>query len=126
MFCAPVHEALDTKFLRLDENMFSKNNLLRRFILRSMVFGINTLIAALFPFMGDFVNLFGSFTLCPLTFVFPSMIFIKVRRKRSNGVEKVWHWSNIVIFSLLSIVTTASAVRIIINNVRIYHFFADT
>ncbi|KAM0946975.1 putative amino acid transporter, transmembrane domain-containing protein [Dioscorea sansibarensis] len=126
MFCAPIHEALDTKFLRLDEKMFSKDNLFRRFILRSIVFGINTFITALFPFMGDFVNLFGSFTLCPLTFVFPSMIFIKVKGKSSNGVEKVWHWINIVLFSLLSIVTTASAIQIIVSNARIYHFFADT
>ncbi|KAH7664254.1 Amino acid transporters domain-containing protein [Dioscorea alata] len=126
MFCAPIHEALDTKFLRLDEKMFSKNNLLHRFILRSIIFGINTFITALFPFMGDFVNLFGSFTLFPLTFVFPSMIFLKVKGKSSNGVERAWHWINIIVFSLLSIITTASAIRIIVNNARIYYFFADT
>ncbi|CAL9205344.1 unnamed protein product [Musa hybrid cultivar] len=80
MFCAPIHEALDTKFQKLDEGMFSKANLRRRFALRALVFGLNTFVTALFPFMGDFVNLFGSFTLFPLTFVFPSMVFIKVRQ----------------------------------------------
>ena len=78
MFCAPIHEALDTKFQRLDEKMFSKTNLIRRFFLRALVFGGNTLVTAMFPFMGDFVNLVGSFALFPLTFVFPSMIFLKV------------------------------------------------
>ncbi|THU55568.1 hypothetical protein C4D60_Mb11t07940 [Musa balbisiana] len=80
MFCAPIHEALDTKFQKLDEGMFSKANLRRRFALRALVFGLNAFVTALFPFMGDFVNLFGSFTLFPLTFVFPSMVFIKVRQ----------------------------------------------
>ena len=28
--------------------------------------------------MGDFVNLFGSFTLIPIAFVFPNMNFLKV------------------------------------------------
>ncbi|WOL04429.1 hypothetical protein Cni_G13150 [Canna indica] len=78
MFCAPIHEALDTKFQKLEEGMFSKANLQRRFVSRAVVFGLNTFVTALFPFMGDFVNLFGSFTLFPLTFVFPSMVFIKV------------------------------------------------
>ncbi|MQM22395.1 hypothetical protein Taro_055447 [Colocasia esculenta] len=79
MFIAPVHEALDTKFLRLDESMSSRHNLVRLFFLRALLFGFNSLVTAAFVFMGDFVNLLGSFTLFPLTFVFPSMLFLKVR-----------------------------------------------
>lgn len=126
MFVAPIHEALDTKFLRLEESLFSRDNILLRFSLRAVVFGINTFVTALFPFMGDFVNLFGSFTLFPLTFVFPSMVFLRVKRNIANGGQKAWHWANVVLFSLLSIVTTAAAVRLILNNAQIYKFFADT
>ncbi|OVA20557.1 Amino acid transporter [Macleaya cordata] len=126
MFIAPIHEALDTKFLKLDENMNSMNNIKRRFILRATLFSSNTFITAAFPFMGDFVNLIGSFALFLLTFVFPSMIFIKVKGKTARLEHKVWHWANIVFFSLLAIVTTASAVRLIVNNVKVYHFFANT
>lgn len=126
MFCAPIHEALDTKFQKLDEGMFSRTNFQLRFLLRALLFGLNTFVTALFPFMGDFVNLFGSFTLFPLTFVFPSMVFLKVRGKSAKREEKAWHWANIVLFLLLSIVTTAAAVRLIVHNVRVYHFFADT
>lgn len=78
MFVAPIHEYLDTKFLKLDKSMNSKGNLKRRLYVRALLFAVNTFVTAAFPFMGDFVNLFGSFTLVPLTFVFPSMIFIKV------------------------------------------------
>ncbi|XP_010927548.1 proline transporter 1 [Elaeis guineensis] len=126
LFCAPIHEALDTKFQRVDETMFSESNLIRRFFLRALVLGGNTFVTALVPFMGDFVNLVGSFTLFSLTFVFPSMIFIKIKGKTASGVENAWHLANIVFFSILSIVTTAAAVRLIINNARIYRFFADT
>ena len=78
MFLAPIHETLDTKFLKLDKSMDSKENTRRRFYLRALLFTFNTFVTAAFPFMGDFVNLFGSFTLVPITFVFPSMIFLKV------------------------------------------------
>lgn len=79
MFIAPIHEALDTKLLKLDQSMHSKVNFKRLVGLRGLLFSLNTFVTAMFPFMGDFVNLFGSFSLFPLTFVFPSMIFIKVK-----------------------------------------------
>ncbi|KAI3840907.1 hypothetical protein MKW98_010637 [Papaver atlanticum] len=126
MFIAPVHEALDTKYMKLDERMDSMSNVKRRLILRAAIFGANTFITAAFPFMGDFVNLFGSFTLFPLTLVFPSMLFLKIKGKKAGIGHKAWHWANIVVFSLVAVVTTASAVKLIVNNVKVYHFFADT
>ncbi|KAL5717965.1 hypothetical protein ACHQM5_010913 [Ranunculus cassubicifolius] len=126
MFVAPIHEALDTRFLKLDESMRSSYNLKRVFILRALLFSTNTLITAAFPFMGDFINLLGSFTLFPLTFVFPSMIFIKIKGKSARIDHKVWHWGNIIVFSLVAVITTVSAVRLIINNATKYNLFADT
>ncbi|KAH0975413.1 hypothetical protein GBA52_017312 [Prunus armeniaca] len=78
MFVTPIHEAIDTKFLKLDKCMNTKENLKRKFFLRAFFFIANTFVTSAIPFMGDFVNLFGSFSLVPLTFVFPSMIFIKL------------------------------------------------
>ncbi|KAK9995605.1 hypothetical protein SO802_020291 [Lithocarpus litseifolius] len=126
MFLAPIHETLDTKFLKLDESMDSKENIKRRFYVRAVLFSFNTIVTAAFPFMGDFVNLFGSFSLIPITFVFPIMIFLKVKGKTSRLEKKVWHWSNIILFSLLAVVATISAVRLIVNNVQQYSFFANT
>ena len=81
MFTAPVHEALDTRLQRLHEGTSSRYNLTRRLCARGLVLAFNVLVAALLPFMGDFVNLFGSFALVPLTLVFPSMIVLKARAK---------------------------------------------
>jgi hypothetical protein len=69
---------MDTRLQRLDEGMFSRYNMARRLVARAVLFGVNVFVTALFPFMGDFVNLFGSFALFPLTFIFPSMIVLKV------------------------------------------------
>jgi proton-coupled amino acid transporter len=45
--------------------------------------------------MGDFVNLLGSFSLVPLTFMFPSMLFLKVsisvRKYKTHSVEYYYY-----------------------------------
>nr|KAJ0207826.1 hypothetical protein LSAT_V11C500234040 [Lactuca sativa] len=124
-FIAPVHEALDTKFLKLDKGIHSRENIKRLFFLRALLFVVNTVVAAALPFMGDFVNLLGSFLLIPLTFLFPSMIFIKVKGEAAK-IEKIWHWAIIIVFSVLTVATTIAAVRLIVNNVAKYYLFADT
>ncbi|PWA71161.1 Amino acid transporter, transmembrane [Artemisia annua] len=124
-FIAPVHEALDTKFLNLSKGMHSRENIKCLIFLRALLFTLNTLVAAALPFMGDFVNLLGSFLLIPLTFLFPSMIYIKVKRETTK-IKLVWHWAIIVLFTLLTVATTVAAVRLIINNVAKYYLFADT
>ncbi|KAK7330566.1 hypothetical protein VNO77_24761 [Canavalia gladiata] len=126
MFVAPIHESLDTKFLEIDKGLHSGKNLKRLFLLRSLFYTGNTFIAAAFPFMGDFVNFLGSFSLVPITFLFPSMLFIKLKGRTARMEKKAWHWFNIVFSVVLTIATSISAVRLIVNNIQKYHFFADT
>ncbi|KAF8755774.1 hypothetical protein HU200_011243 [Digitaria exilis] len=125
LFVVPIHEAMDTQLQRLDEGMFSRYNLTRRFFARGVIFGFNIFVTALFPFMGDFVNLVGSFALVPLTFMFPSMVILRIKGKSRGIWSRIWHWGIIVFSSVLCVATTASAVRLIFNNARIYRFFAD-
>ncbi|TVU36108.1 hypothetical protein EJB05_18024, partial [Eragrostis curvula] len=125
LFAVPIHEAMDTRLQRLDEGMFSRHNLSRRFVSRGLIFGFNVFVTALFPFMGDFVNLFGSFALFPLTFMFPSMVVLKIKAKSGGRWNRIWHWGVIVLSTVLGIATTAAAVRLIFNNAKVYHFFAD-
>ncbi|KAK4257006.1 hypothetical protein QN277_006654 [Acacia crassicarpa] len=125
MFVAPIHEALDTKYLDINKGMHENQNLKRLFLVRVLFFSGNTLVSAAFPFMGDFVNFLGSFSLIPLTFVFPSMIFLKVKGKTARIDKKAWHWFSIVFSSALAVVTTISAVRLIVEHIRTYHFFAN-
>lgn len=125
MFFQPVHEALDTKFLKVDEGIYSRENLKRRFFLRALLFIGNTIVTAAIPFMGDFINLLGSFTLVTLTFIFPSMIFIKVKGKTARIVHTAWHWTIVLVFTLLAMATTISAVRKVIKDVTNYHLFSN-
>ncbi|KAM0931189.1 hypothetical protein ACQ4PT_000296 [Festuca glaucescens] len=125
LFTVPIHEAMDTRLQRLDEGMFSRHNMARRLVARAVLFGVNVFVTALFPFMGDFVNLFGSFALFPLTFIFPSMIVLKMKGECDGRWHRLWHWGIIVFSSVLGVATTAAAVRLIVHNASVYRFFAD-
>ncbi|GAY47258.1 hypothetical protein CUMW_103220 [Citrus unshiu] len=125
VFISPVYETLDTKLLVLEESMFSRENIKRRFFVRGVIFTANIFVAAAFPFLGDFINVIGSFSLIPLTFVFPSMVFIKAKAKASTIQKKAWHWFNILFFTLVTIATTVAAVRIVVKHIQDYSFFAD-
>ncbi|XP_061988408.1 proline transporter 2-like [Rosa rugosa] len=125
-FVIPIHEALDTKFLHLDKSINSAENLKRRFCIRALLFAGNTLVTAAIPFMGDFVNLFGALALIPLTLVFPSLIFINVKGKTARPHQNLWHWFNIITFSLIALAATISAVRLIVYNVEKYSLFSNS
>ncbi|GLJ41097.1 hypothetical protein SUGI_0851270 [Cryptomeria japonica] len=126
IFCVPVHEALDTRFCKLDEHESSVHNLITRFILRALFFTFSTLCAAMFPFLGDFVTLVGALSLVPLTFLFPALVFLKVKWCRISTWEKSWHIFTVVLFGLLTLGSTISAIRLIIINAKTYHVFANT
>lgn len=51
---------------------------------------------------------------------------MQVKGKTARMEKKTWHWANIIVFSLLTVVTSASAIKLIAGNIRDYHFFADT
>lgn len=125
LFTVPIHEAMDTRLQRLEEGMFSRHNMARRLVARTALFGVNVFVTALFPFMGDFVNLFGSFALFPLTFIFPSMVVLKIKGECEGRWHRLWHWGIIVVSSVLAIATSAAAVRLIAHNASVYRFFAD-
>ncbi|XP_057249071.1 proline transporter 1-like [Beta vulgaris subsp. vulgaris] len=125
MFVQPVHEALDTRFLNFQESLYSKGNLIRRLFLRASLFTVNSFVTAAIPFMGDFINLLGSFTLVALTFIFPSMIFLKIKGNTVKVGEKAWHCAIIIVLSIIAVVTTASAFRLIVDNIADYRIFSN-
>lgn len=54
-----------------------------------------------------------------------TMSMIQVKGKTAKIGQKTWHWTIIVVFSLLAVATTISAVRLIIKDVSTYRLFAD-
>lgn len=50
---------------------------------------------------------------------------VQMKGKDGRKEQQVWHMAIVIFFSLMSIITTAAAVRLIINNTKMYHFFAN-
>ncbi|KAH9325595.1 hypothetical protein KI387_005773 [Taxus chinensis] len=125
IFASPMYEYLDTRLGRSNESMYSVYNWSVRLVGRGTYLTINTFVAALLPFLGDFMNLTGAISTFPLTFVLANHMYIKVKGKKLNALQKSWHWANVWVFFLLSVAAAAAALRFIILDSKTYSIFAD-
>ncbi|MQL92904.1 hypothetical protein Taro_025531, partial [Colocasia esculenta] len=125
IFASPMYEYLDTKFGRGKGNAFSLHNLSFRIVVRGGYLTINTLVAAMLPFLGDFMSLTGALSTFPLTFVLANHMYLTVKKNKLSPPQKAWHWLNVVGFSCLAVAAAVAALRLIVVDSKNYHLFAD-
>ncbi|KAJ6900241.1 proline transporter 1-like isoform X1 [Populus alba x Populus x berolinensis] len=124
IFASPMYEYLDTKY-GIRGSPFSIRNLSFRVGVRGGYLTINTLVAALLPFLGDFMSLTGAISTFPLTFILANHMYLKAKKNKLTSLQKLWHWFNVCFFSLMSIAAAVSALRLIAVDSKTYHVFAD-
>ncbi|XP_039012323.1 proline transporter 1-like [Hibiscus syriacus] len=124
IFASPTYEYLDTKF-GIRGSALQLNNLSFRIAARGGYLVISTLVSALLPFLGDFESLTGALSTFPLTFILANHMYIVAKRNKLSLLQKLWHWFNVVIFSIMSVAATVAALRLITVDSKQYHVFAD-
>ncbi|XP_043702222.1 probable proline transporter 2 isoform X1 [Telopea speciosissima] len=125
IFASPTYEYLDTKYGRSQGSAFSIQNLSFRILVRGGYLAITSLLAALMPFLGDFMSLTGAFSTFPLTFILANHMYLMVKKNKLTTSQKSWHWLNVCGFSCMAVAAAVSAFRLIIVDSSTYHFFAD-
>jgi hypothetical protein len=124
IFASPTYEYMDTKY-GIKGNPFAIKNLLFRIMARGGYIAVSTLISALLPFLGDFMSLTGAVSTFPLTFILANHMYYKAKNNKLNAMQKLWHWLNVVFFSLMSVAAAIAAVRLIAVDSKNFHVFAD-
>ncbi|KAK7290102.1 hypothetical protein RIF29_04284 [Crotalaria pallida] len=124
IFASPVYEYLDTKF-GIKGSALKVKNLSFRIAVRGGYLGFSTFLAALLPFLGDFMSLTGAISTFPLTFILANHMYLVAKDNRLASSQKLWHWFNIVFFSIASVAATIAAIRLIVVDSKTYHVFAD-
>lgn len=119
-----MYEYLDTKF-GIKGSPFAIRNLSFRIGVRGGYLTINTLVAALLPFLGDFMSLTGAISTFPLTFILANHMYLKAKHNKLTSLQKLWHWLNVCFFGLMSIAAAVSALRLIAVDSKTYSVFAD-
>ncbi|KAJ6830673.1 putative proline transporter 2 isoform X1 [Iris pallida] len=125
IFASPMYEYLDTEYGKGKGHAFSFLNLSFRVLVRGGYLTVNTLVAALFPFLGDFMSLTGALSTFPLTFVLANHMYLKAKKNKLSATRKAWHWLNVVGFSCLAVAAAVAALRLIVVDSKTYHLFAD-
>ncbi|XP_068644293.1 probable proline transporter 2 [Aristolochia californica] len=125
IFASPMYEYLDTRYGRSKGNTLSFHVFSFRILVRGGYLAVVTLLAALLPFLGDFMSLTGSLSTFPLTFVLANHMYLMVKRNKLSTLAKGWHWLNVCGFSCLAAAAAIAAVRLIIVDSTTYNLFAN-
>lgn len=121
----PSNVVLERRFANPEKGQLSLRNFVPRLISRSLSVIIATTFAAMLPFFGDIMALFGAFGCIPLDFILP-MVFYNLTFKPSK--KGLVFWVNTVIgvgSTGLSLIGAVASVRQIILDARTYRLFAN-
>jgi hypothetical protein len=125
IFASPMYEYLDTRFGSSQGGPFAMHNVIFRVGVRGGYLAVNTLVAAMLPFLGDFMSLTGALSTFPLTFVLANHMYLVSNRHRLSSLQKSWHWLNVIGFTVLAVTAAVAALRLIALDSKTYHIFAD-
>ncbi|CAA6655082.1 unnamed protein product [Spirodela intermedia] len=125
IFASPIYEYLDTRYGRDKSHAFSFHSLWFRVAVRGGYLAINTLVAALLPFLGDFMSLTGALSTFPLTFVLANHMYLTAKKSKISAPQRAWHWLNVAGLSCLAIAAAVAAIRFIVLHSATYDVFAD-
>ncbi|KAJ8759594.1 hypothetical protein K2173_008774 [Erythroxylum novogranatense] len=121
IMACPSYEYFDTKY-EVKGGALLIRNLSFRIKIRGSYLIISSLIAALLPFIGDFIGLIGSICVLPLTFVIPNHMYLTAKGDLGR-IRKIWHWFNVIIFGLFSVAAIIASVRLIVIDSKNYQVF---
>ncbi|EYU30480.1 hypothetical protein ABFS82_06G133900 [Erythranthe guttata] len=124
IFASPTYEYLDTKY-GVKGSALAPRNLSFRILVRGGYIAVTTLVAAMLPFLGDFMSLTGAISTFPLTFILANHMYLVAKRNKLTSLQKKWHWLNVLFFSCLSLAAAVAAVRLIVMHSSTYNVFAD-
>lgn len=124
IFASPMYEYLDTRY-GIKGSPLAFQNLSFRIMVRGGYLAINTFVAALLPFLGDFMSLTGAVSTFPLTFVLANHMYLEAKENKLTNLQKSWHWLNVCFFGCMSLAAAVAALRLIAVDSKTYNLFAD-
>ncbi|XP_075496725.1 proline transporter 1-like [Primulina tabacum] len=124
IFASPMYEYLDTKY-GIKGSALALRNLSFRILVRGGYLGMTSFVAALLPFLGDFMSLTGAISTFPLTFILANHMYLVAKKNKLTSLQKSWHWLNVLFFGCMSVIAAISAARLIDVDSSTYHVFAD-
>ncbi|KAK9683418.1 hypothetical protein RND81_10G139600 [Saponaria officinalis] len=124
IFASPMYEYLDTR-CGIKGSALAPRNLGFRVMVRGGYLAFNTFVAALLPFLGDFMSLTGAISTFPLTFILANHMYLRAKKNKLSSAQKLWHWINVCFFGLMSLAAAIAALRLISVDSKTYHIFAD-
>ncbi|URD72243.1 Transmembrane amino acid transporter protein [Musa troglodytarum] len=125
IYLQPTNEILERLFADPTKHQYSARNIVPRLIFRSLSIAIATLIAAMLPFFGAFNAAIGAFGFLPLDFAVPSVMYNITFKPSKRGLLFWLNTTIAIVFSILAVLGSISAVRQIVLDAKTYKLFTN-
>lgn len=125
VYLQPTNEVFEKLFADPKMDQYSVRNIVPRLISRSISVIVGTTLAAMLPFFGDIMAIFGAFGCIPLDLIFP-MIVYNVTFKPSKRSLVFWVNTFIAVASsILSAIGAVASIRQMVIDAKTYRLFAN-
>ncbi|KAK1668331.1 hypothetical protein QYE76_056490 [Lolium multiflorum] len=125
VYLQPTNEVLEGLLSDPKAGQYAARNVMPRLLSRTLAVAFGTTIAAMIPFFGDMNALIGAFGFLPLDFAVPAIFYNLTFKPSKKGVVFWLNTAIAVIFSVLAVVASVTAVRQIILDAGTYKLFAN-
>lgn len=125
VYLQPTNVVIERRFADPKKPEFSMRNVVPRLIFRSLSVIVATTVAAMLPFFGDIMALFGAFGCIPLDFILPMVFYNVTFKPPKRSLIYLCNTVIAVISTVLAVVGAVASVRQIILDAKTYRLFAN-
>lgn len=125
VYLQPTNVVIERRFADPKKAEFSMRNVVPRLIFRSLSVIVATTVAAMLPFFGDIMALFGAFGCIPLDFILPMVFYNVTFKPPKRSLIYLCNTVIAVISTVLAVVGAVASVRQIILDAKTYRLFAN-
>lgn len=120
VYAMPIFDNLELRYTSLKKKKCSR---LVRTCLRLFFGGLTFFIAVAFPFLPALASLLGGFTLVPLTYAYPSFMWVAIKKPTRGGSQWCFNMALGCLGLVLSVLLVAAAIWTLAHNGLHANFF---
>ncbi|KAK4754547.1 hypothetical protein SAY87_002651 [Trapa incisa] len=125
VYMQPTNELIEKTFSDPKSGQFSTRNIVPRLIMRSLSVVVATILAAMLPFFGDIMALFGAFGCIPVDFILPMVLYNVALKPSRRSLVFLVNTLIIAVSSALVVIGAVASVRQIVIDAKAYRLFAN-
>eukprot|EP01026_Neomeris_dumetosa_P058037 TRINITY_DN5374_c0_g1_i16.p1 TRINITY_DN5374_c0_g1~~TRINITY_DN5374_c0_g1_i16.p1 ORF type:complete len:349 (+),score=12.16 TRINITY_DN5374_c0_g1_i16:127-1173(+) len=121
IYSQPVFEAVESIYNLKFFGKYSK--VADRLVFRTIYVIVTCFVGCTLPFFGDLMGFFGAIGFAPMTFIVPSILWLKGGYEKSAS-GRILNLAIIIVFTIIGLLACVGSLRLIISDAGEYHLYS--